>query len=779
MAGVTFDQLVSYVATVSSVTRKSASSIGESFKTMFARFQDVRGGKNFDADNEDISNVERDFEKYAKIKIRETSGQFKDFSVVIEELSKKWNTLNEVEQSGVAKALAGVRQRENFLVLMNNMNKALDLQTKEADSAGSAMERYGIYSKSTEAKINDFKNAVQTLWMNLMNSEGINKIITFGTELTNIVNRITQQFGGWNLAIIAINIAAIAFAKTLISVNVQLAAQGTLSFGAAIKQLIPAFLGAGAGAGVLNGELIAMNALAAGIPLIIGLITTGLFVYANASQEATEETLKHKDAMEVLTKSYKELRDEQEQTNKQINESLSSKMGEVLVAQKLSGELDNLSKKENKTLLDKTRMKQIVDQLNTAIPNLNLAINNETGALSEQISVINDAIGAYKELLFLKAQEQRAQAAAARIIDAQLNIDKENEKAATMQRDENGAAVFYSSNGAYNDVVKKNQQIIDEANTEIQKSFDMAQEYAKKYPTTVLSNGNNGGGGYGAGGGGGSEFKAESIEIEGLVEPLIKAANAQSKLTEAEGKHLERQIQLAEKSKDYNKELELTNKLIENQSTNIKDLDTANDKIGSLITDVKTSDSERAKRKGTSPYDIGNWFTADGGSSGIHEALINSLELKTQAIASGGGDEHAKQDKINTIKDEIKYIKDLFDDVSKLKGAYAENQQSVEKLQDSVDANQQKIDSNKTDILLKKIAENASILSDKMTELDNKEQLLSENDLQNKVEILNDKISLQKDLIAQNKSNLDEYSATLKDLSAPARPERSDRALSF
>lgn len=32
MAGVNFDQLVSYVATVSSVTRKSASSIGESFK---------------------------------------------------------------------------------------------------------------------------------------------------------------------------------------------------------------------------------------------------------------------------------------------------------------------------------------------------------------------------------------------------------------------------------------------------------------------------------------------------------------------------------------------------------------------------------------------------------------------------------------------------------------------------------------------------------------------------------------------------------------------------
>jgi len=107
MAGTSFSSLVSYIATVSSVSRKSASSIGESFKTMFSRFQDVKGGKKFDADNEDVSNVERDFKKYADINIRETSGQFKDFSTVIEQLSGKWNTMSQVEQSASAKALAG------------------------------------------------------------------------------------------------------------------------------------------------------------------------------------------------------------------------------------------------------------------------------------------------------------------------------------------------------------------------------------------------------------------------------------------------------------------------------------------------------------------------------------------------------------------------------------------------------------------------------------------------------------------------------------------------
>jgi len=41
-AGVDFDTLVAYIATVSSVTRKSAGSIGESFKTLFARMQNLK-----------------------------------------------------------------------------------------------------------------------------------------------------------------------------------------------------------------------------------------------------------------------------------------------------------------------------------------------------------------------------------------------------------------------------------------------------------------------------------------------------------------------------------------------------------------------------------------------------------------------------------------------------------------------------------------------------------------------------------------------------------------
>ena len=43
-AGVSFDELTSYIATISSVSRRSAESIGQSMKTMFARLENIKLG---------------------------------------------------------------------------------------------------------------------------------------------------------------------------------------------------------------------------------------------------------------------------------------------------------------------------------------------------------------------------------------------------------------------------------------------------------------------------------------------------------------------------------------------------------------------------------------------------------------------------------------------------------------------------------------------------------------------------------------------------------------
>ena len=104
-SGVTFEQLVSYIGIVSATTRQNAESIGQAFKTIFARMQDIKAGK-IDEDGMGINNVESALAR-VDIKLRDSATSFRDMSSVLQELSSKWKDLNEIEQANIAKAIAG------------------------------------------------------------------------------------------------------------------------------------------------------------------------------------------------------------------------------------------------------------------------------------------------------------------------------------------------------------------------------------------------------------------------------------------------------------------------------------------------------------------------------------------------------------------------------------------------------------------------------------------------------------------------------------------------
>lgn len=104
--GTTFDQLLSYIGTVSSVSRRSAETIGQSFKTIFARFEDVKQGKTLDAEGETISNVEQSLNQVG-IALRKDKDTFRDFNDVIDDLAKKWKGLTDLQKADITKSLAG------------------------------------------------------------------------------------------------------------------------------------------------------------------------------------------------------------------------------------------------------------------------------------------------------------------------------------------------------------------------------------------------------------------------------------------------------------------------------------------------------------------------------------------------------------------------------------------------------------------------------------------------------------------------------------------------
>ena len=191
-AGVEMEQLLGYLAAVGEVTQDSMSSIGNAFKTFFARYSDIKTGKlelvDEDGTIEVLSDVEQSL-KNVGIDMRSTITDFDDFGEALIALDAKWDDLNSVQQSTIAKAFGGTRQKERFLDLMDNFDAATSYMETAVNSAGTAMQKFGAYTDSIEAKTKSLQAAFESLAVNTFSTELFGGIIEATTSLVTFLDK--------------------------------------------------------------------------------------------------------------------------------------------------------------------------------------------------------------------------------------------------------------------------------------------------------------------------------------------------------------------------------------------------------------------------------------------------------------------------------------------------------------------------------------------------------------------------------------------------------------
>ena len=129
-----------------------------------------------DTDLENLNDIEKVLGKIG-ISIRSTNTEFRSFSDVLDELSDRWINLDNVSKNAIATAMAGVRQREQFLVLMENMDRAEELEEVSAHSQGTAESKYAAYMETIQSASNRLQSAWENLAMTLEQS-GLVKLFT-------------------------------------------------------------------------------------------------------------------------------------------------------------------------------------------------------------------------------------------------------------------------------------------------------------------------------------------------------------------------------------------------------------------------------------------------------------------------------------------------------------------------------------------------------------------------------------------------------------------------
>lgn len=93
--------------------------------------------------------------------------------------------------------MGGKRQANILSSIITNFQTVEDVIESSSNASGSAMAENEKYLDSIQGKIDQFNNAVQTMWMNFLNDEAVKWIIQFGTGLVKLVD----QFGLLNTAV--------------------------------------------------------------------------------------------------------------------------------------------------------------------------------------------------------------------------------------------------------------------------------------------------------------------------------------------------------------------------------------------------------------------------------------------------------------------------------------------------------------------------------------------------------------------------------------------------
>lgn len=188
--GINIDQLTAQIATIESVTRQDAASIGTALKTIYSRMGDLAIGTEdeFGVALGDVSGKM----KQMGIDILDQSDNMRNMGTIIEEVAAKWDTWTSAQQQAAAVALAGKRQYNNLFALFENWDMYEANKTVSENSIGELQKQQDTYMESTRAHMEQMRAAAEGLKDALFDNKGMSAFydgLKFGLEqLTSLVN---------------------------------------------------------------------------------------------------------------------------------------------------------------------------------------------------------------------------------------------------------------------------------------------------------------------------------------------------------------------------------------------------------------------------------------------------------------------------------------------------------------------------------------------------------------------------------------------------------------
>ena len=192
--GLSFDNAAAALATVTATTRQSADVVGTAFKTIFARIQGLKLGDTL----EDGTNLNKYSEALSKvgISIFEQNGELKDMDNILSEMGAKWETLNKSQQVALAQTVAGTRQYNQLVALLDNFDFYEQNLSSAQNADGTLQAQADIYAESWEAASDRVDASLESIYNKLLNDEFFIDVLNSIADIIEGVDNLIDRFGG-------------------------------------------------------------------------------------------------------------------------------------------------------------------------------------------------------------------------------------------------------------------------------------------------------------------------------------------------------------------------------------------------------------------------------------------------------------------------------------------------------------------------------------------------------------------------------------------------------
>ncbi len=255
--GLSYEYATSALTTITAATRQSADVVGTALKTLFSRIQDLELGDTLD-DGTTLGSYSEALEKVG-INIKTQSGDLKNMDDILNEMGSKWSTLSKDQQVALAQAVAGVRQYNQLMALMNNWSD-MELNIERANNAtGTLNQQQALYAESMEAHLQKLSTEAEKTYSLLFDEDALKSFADLATDLLSTLNSYITGLGGGLNALGTIAFKTMGIFSNQIGGLVQQRlenqrAQETNESNEQVKQEFANELGAGSDKGLVANE---------------------------------------------------------------------------------------------------------------------------------------------------------------------------------------------------------------------------------------------------------------------------------------------------------------------------------------------------------------------------------------------------------------------------------------------------------------------------------------------------------------------------------------------